>query len=299
MGVSNHMIQSMTGFGQASGNHASGKWVVEIRSWNHRFFDCSLRTPGFLSGLEDEIKDLIHRKVKRGKIAVSIILKSKNASSNGMVLNETKVGTYVRTLRKIQKQYKLSDEPIRIESLLQIPSLFIVEDSEKSVEESWAYLKKLIVLACEKLLLMKVKEGKSLGLELGKRTRLLAQETQEIEQVKQKLPAERLARFKERVGELGKGLSFDVPRLEQEIVLFVDRSDITEEVVRIQHHLGQFEKSLNETGEVGKKLDFIAQELGREVNTIASKSQSSEISSVVVRMKAELDKIREQVQNVE
>lgn len=293
------MIRSMTGFGTAQGSRATGKWAVEIRSWNHRFFDCSVRAPGFLSTLEDEIRDLIHQKVKRGKISVSVMFQSKKTGKNGLILDEEKIYFFVRSLRRIQKQHRLAKEPIGVNALLNIPNLFTVESPAESVEDCQSFLKSLVQQAAERLLVQRAKEGKALGRELLKRVRLLSEALEAIEAAKEGLPREQLARLKERAANLSTSLTFDPARLEQEVALFVDRSDITEEIVRVKHHLRQFEQSLRETAEAGKKLDFIAQEINREVNTIASKSQSSEIASQVVQMKVELDKIREQVQNIE
>jgi uncharacterized protein (TIGR00255 family) len=293
------MIKSMTGFGQSSGGRNAHKWVVEARSWNHRFFDCSVRVPGFLSGFEDLIRDAVHKRVKRGKVAVSITLKSKNRGLNELVVDEERIKFYVRSLKKIQKKYRLKEEPLNVNTLLNIPNVFVVDQKGQSLESYWSSLKGPLGLAIDQLLKARDREGHALLRELTKRLKRISTAVNDVEAVQESLPKERYARLKERTDELSQKISVDSSRLEQEIILFVDRSDITEEVVRTRHHLDQFGKSLKQKGEMGKKLDFIAQEIHREVNTMASKAQSSKISSHVIQMKTELDKIREQVLNVE
>src|SRR3990167_9021949 len=130
------MIKSMTGFGQASGGISPYRWAVEIRSWNHRFFECSTRLPNVLSSLDEKIRDFVHSHIKRGKITVAITFRSKQVETNGLVLDEKKIDSYIRALRKIQKKYRLKD-PISVNALLGVPSLFTVDHKEHSPEYYW------------------------------------------------------------------------------------------------------------------------------------------------------------------
>lgn len=288
----------MTGFGQAIGGRVPFQWSVEIRSWNHRFFECSARLPNALFGLDEKIRDFIHQHVKRGKITVSISLRSSQAETNGLVLDEKKVDRYVKAIRKIQKRYRLS-EPLGINSLLSIPNLFTTDRREYTQQQYWTSLQPVLQKAIAKLLVAKTKEGSVLTSDLKKRIQLIEHFLKRIENAVRSGQVERFNRTKERVRELAQNVSFDNGRLEQEIALLVERNDITEELVRINHHVDFFEKSLTGSEEIGKKLDFIVQEIHREATTIASKSQNFEISEDVIQIKSEIEKIREQVQNIE
>jgi len=293
------MIKSMTGFGQAQGARSPCRWAVEIRTWNHRFFECTARLPSALTILEERIRDLIHHHISRGKVAILISLKSKPSFENGLILDEDKIRFYVRALNRIQKKYGLAREPIRVSTLLSIPNLLTVDQKEESAEKYWISLRGVIELAMKRLLRAKESEGLALERDLKKRVDAMSRSLKGIEIVAKKLPAERYERLRERVAEVTQRPDVDEGRLEQEIALIVERLDITEEVVRTRHHIAQFRKSLRRSGEAGKQLDFIAQEIHREVNTMASKAQNAHVAEQVIRMKSELDKIREQVQNVE
>jgi uncharacterized protein (TIGR00255 family) len=293
------MIKSMTGFGHAIGGKAPNRWSVEIRSWNHRFFDCSARLPSALSGLDERVKDFIHSRIKRGKVSVNISLKVRPQFSNGLHVDEDKVRFFIKTLRRIQKKYGFSKEPIQVETLLSIPNLVAVDQKDQTADQFWPGVKRVLDEAMKKLITSKMKEGKALGQDLTKRVGLIERALVQVSEEAKQLPEKRRSRLLERVSELAKNVTIDSGRLEQEVVMFVDRADITEEIVRTQHHLKVFRKSLQAKEATGKKLDFIAQEIHREVNTMASKGQSSHISEEVIGVKSELDKIREQVQNIE
>ncbi|MBI4000006.1 MAG: YicC family protein [Candidatus Omnitrophica bacterium] len=292
------MIKSMTGFGQSVGGKSPDRWSVEIRSWNHRFFECSTRLPNVLSGLDEKIRDFVHSHIKRGKITVAISFRSKQVETNGLVLDEKKIDSYIRALRKIQKKYRLKD-PISVSTLLGVPSLFTVDHEEHSAEYYWGELKQVLEKAVKELIQAKVREGAALTQDLKKRIGFMHDSLLRVEALSKNLPGERRSRLQERISELAEGVALDSTRLEQEVALLAERSDITEELVRIKHHLDFLKKSLANSEEVGKKLDFIAQEVHREVNTIASKAQNFGIAEEVICVKSELEKIREQVQNIE
>ncbi len=292
------MIKSMTGFGQASGGRSPFKWAVELRSWNHRFFECSTRLPNVLSGLDERIRDLLNSHIKRGKITVSIALKSKPNESNGLVLDQKKIDFYIKTMRKIQKKHRLGDN-LSVGALMNVPNLFIVDHKEYTPEQYWSSLKPVLGEAVKSLLNAKAKEGIALTKDMKKRMDIILNAIRLVRDLAQKEPGERRNRLKDRLQELVQNEKLDSGRLEQEIAFLAERSDITEELVRTEHHLDFLKKSIAGTGELGKKLDFIAQEIHREANTIASKAQSSQIAEEVIKIKSELEKIREQVQNIE
>lgn len=292
------MIKSMTGFGQALGGTSPLCWAVEIRSWNHRFFECSTRLPNVISMLDEKIRDFVHQSIKRGKITVAISLRSKQDGTNGLVLDEERIDTYIRAMRRIQKKYGLSG-PLNVNALLSVPSLFTVDHKENTPEHYWAGLKKVLERAIRELMRAKEKEGRALTNDLKKRTHFIETSVARIESIAHKWPHERKNRLKEKLTELAGAVPLNEVRLEQEVAVLAERSDVTEELVRARHHLDFLKKSLEVSEEVGKKLDFIAQEIHREVNTIASKAQNFEIAEEVIKVKSELEKIREQVQNIE
>lgn len=292
------MIKSMTGFGQAVGGHSPFKWAVEIRSWNHRFFECATRLPNVLAGLDEKIRDVVHHHVKRGKITVAVSLRSRQAESNGLVLDEKKIDSYIRALKKIQKKYRLNGA-INVSSLLSVPSLFTVDHKEYTPDQYWATLKQVLQHAIGRLIQAKAREGRTLTEDLKKRVAFMSRAVDRIEAISKKTPEERRDRLKTRILELVREIPVDSERLEQEVAFMAERSDVTEELVRTRHHLDFLNRSLASSDEAGKKLDFIAQEIHREVNTIASKAQNFEMAQQVIRIKSELEKIREQVQNIE
>ena len=291
------MIKSMTGFGQARGGDSICHWNIEIRSWNHRFFECSIRVPASLNGFEEKIRDVVHRHAKRGKVAIAVSFKN-SSKEDKPILDEKKIDFFVRSFRNIQKKYGLKDS-LSANALFSVPSLFISGPSNEWTDARWNIFSRSVDEAAKKLDQSKVKEGDALAQDLRKRVKLIEKELAKIQVAAKKIPAERVENLKTRISELVKDVSIEPKRFDQEIVFLAERIDITEEVVRANHHLSTFEQALSQAGEIGKKLDFITQEMNREVNTISSKAQSTLISDCVVRIKTELEKIREQIQNVE
>jgi len=291
------MIKSMTGFGQVRRTVGSWQTSVEIRSWNHRFFECTTRLPAALSSYDEKIRDLIRAAVKRGKIAVSISFRGQDGSTQ-LVLDDKKIGLYVRTVRKLQKKHGFK-EPLSINALLAVPGLLTASPKEELEESEWRLLVRVINDATQKLTAAKLKEGRALSLDLAKRISAIEKDLKSIEAIRSQVTAKLLERLKARVSSAAEAVQIDPKRLEQEVVMLADRSDITEELVRARHHVDSFRHSLESAEEVGKKLDFISQEIQREINTIGSKAQDVEIGDRVIRVKSELEKIREQIQNVE
>lgn len=292
------MIKSMTGFGQAVGGQPSLRWAVELRSWNHRFFECSTRLPNIIAGLDERIRDLVHLHIKRGKITVAISLKSAQPGSNGLVVDEKKIDFYMRALQKIKKRYRLKDQ-ISVDALLAVPNLFTMDHRDYAMDHYWSGLKPVLEKAVKQLTYAKEKEGAVLTRDLKKRIELMNRFLVHIESRSKTSALDYRNRLRTRISELAQDVSLVAGRLEQEVAFLAERSDITEELVRLKHHLEFLKKSIAGSGELGKKLDFIAQEIHREANTIASKSQNFEIAEEVIQIKSELEKIREQVQNIE
>lgn len=292
------MLKSMTGFGQASHSRGQDKWVVEIRSVNHRFFDYSARLPQSLTPLESEIRNLVQTQVKRGKINLFVNQNGNDPSAEKVGIDEKKIDFYYKGLKKVASRLGIPAQ-ISVRDLITLPHVFVVERNGLNVEKEWPWIEKTVKKAVANFLSMKEREGQLLEKDFLGRLSTIAKAAQKIKTTAEKVILQYQSKLKARVSELTSGLEFDQEKLAREVAIMADRADITEEIVRLDNHLSLFRVTLKEGDEVGKKLDFIIQEMNREVNTIGSKSLSFEISHEVIQIKNEIEKIREQVQNIE
>lgn len=288
----------MTGFGQAVLGRGADKWVVEIRSLNHRYLEYSSKLPQALTPLEGHIKSLVQSHVRRGKVSVFITSNGAESLRENVVIDEGKIEFYYRNLRRIAHHLKIEPR-ISLSDLVALPNIFLADKASVKMEEHWPRIQKALRKAIVRLIQMKVREGAALKKDLLWRVGLIAKCLARVKRLATSVVVQYQERLKTRVAELTKGLDLDSEKLAREIAIMADRSDVTEEVVRLENHLRLFRSTLEEREEVGKKLDFITQEMNREANTIASKSVSFAISREVVRIKTEVEKIREQVQNIE
>ena len=292
------MIKSMTGFGQAAVGGKLGKWKVEIRTLNNRFFDITVRLPEKFYIFEDKIRSLIQKKVKRGKVNLNAICENGAKKQDRIFLDEKVAHRYYNQLLKLKRLLKLKGD-IRFEDVLSYPGLISYQAGERTEKKDWPFLKEAIDKALDKLVRDRAREGSVLSKDLAKRiTRIdktlgaiKKRSVINIEQYKKKLSR--------RVKDLSNGKELDRARLETEVAIFAKNCDIQEEITRIKGHTRNFKKCLQTNGEVGKKLDFIAQELHREITTIGSKANDFRISKGVIQVKSEIEKIREQVKNIE
>ena len=292
------MAISMTGFGRGE---AKGKWgtiVVEARSLNHRYLEVSSRLPSPLVSLEERIREHVSKKVKRGRITLSVSL-DRDGELGGLIrVDEKRAKRYYETLLSLKKELGL-EGGIGMEEILSLPDVVKVETTPSELEEIWSQMREALEKATSQLIEMRETEGKALTSDLLRRVALIEKELAKIAKRGPSVLKQYRIRLLERVKELSSAEKMDRDRLEQEVVFFAENSDITEEVTRMKSHLETFEKALSAKEEVGRKLDFIAQELQREANTIGQKSRDFEISQSVIQMKGEIERAREQVQNVE
>ena len=293
------MIQSMTGFARAVSPQKKGSWSVEIRSLNHRYFEFSLKVPPSLYGLEDRIREMCQNRIRRGKVTVSVI-EMDTFSFEEVALDEKVLRFYLSAIRKIQRRFRL-EGPLAIGDLLSLPRIFSVEKKTEVPEKIWRLLKLPLEKALGRLIDARVREGKVLSQDLLSRVGLIENALGEIEQRTKSLPREYYEKIRRRVREL-----FDEDVAQQEKVwqaaaLIAEKADVTEEIVRLRSHIQLFRSKIGKKteGEVGKELDFLLQEMNREANTISSKAQDFGVSKEVIFVKAELEKIREQIQNIE
>lgn len=275
------MIQSMTGFANKEAEVAPfGKICVELKSSNHKFLEVAFHLPeGFLS-LEEKIKKEIESKIKRGRIACAINIISRKTAS--VFINKPLLENYINSLGKIKKQFRLQDE-VSINTLIHLPGVLALEEDRILKSDGWQSLKILIRQAVDELLKARQKEGRALYGYLKNRAEALKANLALIKM-----------RFKKSIKN-----KLDLIKLEEERSAFLKDADIAEEIERLTYHIRNFKNKLSKTGPVGKELDFIAQEMQREANTLAAKSFDVVIASRVVQMKSQIEKIREQVQNIE
>jgi uncharacterized protein (TIGR00255 family) len=288
------MIRSMTGYGKGEG----GGFVVEMRSVNHKFLDVSLKLPKSVMPLENRLKKAIGEKFSRGRIDVYLTQSGKEEVPRGLSLNLEAAKQYIALLSELKDLYDLPGD-IDLGLLASYRDIITEEEVTEDMEAVWSALEAPLKASMESLDRMRLEEGAALAADIKGRAAVIGRALDVVEQRSPLVVQEYTAKFKERVEKLTAGTQLDEDRLMVEVAIYADRCDITEEIVRGRSHLAQLDKMLTEGGPVGRKMDFLLQEINREINTIGSKASDYEIARTVVEMKGELEKIREQVQNIE
>ena len=292
------MLKSMTGFGRGEGETPLGRMVVECRSINHRYCDINLKLPKRFNPLESRIKEMVRSEVSRGRIDLSVKF---DTSGDGKVQYEVDISLadqYYRALQLLKEKYKIQGE-ITLELLTGAKHLIQAREIMEDVEPFWQEIAPILNQSLKEMDNMKKTEGESLGKDIRQRMDRISQIFGEIGVKFSSSQKAFQQRFRERLQTLLEGTGLDPFRFEQEVALWVERSDITEELVRAESHLKQFRSLLESQDPVGRKMDFLLQEINREANTTGSKVNDAEISQRIVEIKSELEKIREQVQNIE
>jgi len=290
------MIYSMTGYGKSSSSKNKTSVEVEIKSVNSRFFEISLKLPSILSSYDYEIRELIKTKVQRGKLNVVIHFK-KDGVENGIFIDDEKLSAQLLLIKKIKKVAGIKED-VKLEHLLNSKEIFTIQDSEITKTEL-ELVNSALIKALEKLILMKKKEGAELSRDFSNRIDSISKTVSEIEKDYRKSIEEYHNKLKLRIQELMANVEINEDRLNLELAFIADKADITEECVRLRSHLKFFKESLKNEKEPGKKLNFLCQEMNRETNTISSKSIATSIIHSSVLIKEEIEKIREQLQNIE
>jgi len=292
------MIRSMTGFGRRQAPWYDGSVTVEMRSVNHRFLEIASRLPRPLSHLEDSFKKAIQQRCARGRIDITVTVQGGKGRTGSVNLDQPLAKQYHEALRSLKKSLKLSGS-IDLALMAGLRDVVSISDQPTEDPKLAKTVQQLTTKALTDLEEMRTCEGKALAEDMRARIQTIRRHQTLIAGRSPLLAQETFNRMKVRVEKLLGSEIPDPSRLYQELALYADRGDITEEIVRLDSHMIQFEETLNRTESVGKTLDFLLQEIGREVNTIGSKANDAEIAGHVVQMKAELERIREQVQNVE
>lgn len=295
------MIRSMTGYGRAEAILGGRKYVVEIKSLNHRYLELSLRIPANLLPLELEIKKKINEQLIRGRIDVTIRRETYSGMEDTRLLevNLPLVKNYYDLLIQLKDLFNLKED-ITLDMMAGLKDVFIpLETLEDEITVLWEGLAGVLSNAIAALIDMRQKEGEVLGQDLKARLYLINEHLDEIDARAPRIVLEYQKRLVERIRELMDGMVIDESRLSQEVAIMAEKSDITEEIVRFGSHIKQFLEMLKSPEAIGRKVDFLIQEMNREVNTIGSKSSDAEVSCHVIEIKSELAKLREQVQNLE
>lgn len=292
------MIKSMTGFGRRQGVWNDGTVAVEIRSVNHRFLEASIRMPKSIGRIEETFRKVIQEQCARGRVECTVFVQGNRGSTRSFQFDAGLAKQYYHTLRTLQRSLKLRGS-IDIGFMAGFRDLLSVSDQPVEDPKLAKLVEKLGLLAIHDLVKMRRKEGALLAQDFTKHLETLGGLKRQVAERAPTLVQESFLRMKGRVEKLLEGPVPDLPRLYQELALYADRSDITEELVRLDAHMVQFGQTIQSTQPVGKTLDFFLQEMGREINTIGSKSNDTAVATTVIQMRAELERLREQVQNVE
>ncbi|KHO62621.1 TIGR00255 family protein [Thermoanaerobacter sp. YS13] len=290
------MIKSMTGYGRGEIKEKGYYITVEIKSLNHRFLDINCRMNKLLSGLEEKVREFVSKQIERGRIELNIGFEVYEKSINVIEIDESLLSEYLRVFTDIKSKFELEGF-IKVSDLVYLPEVIKVKNDDLDLEEIWELLKLPLGEAINNLIDMRNKEGIKLYVDVVNRIDKISDIVKEIEDLSFVMVEDYRKRLEQRIKELG--VDIDHNRMSMEIAIIADKSCIAEEITRLKSHIIQFKDSLEEEGSVGKKLDFIVQEMNREANTIASKSIDYRISSKVIDLKNEIEKIREQVQNIE
>ncbi len=289
----------MTGFGRGESSNEVYNFKVEIKAVNHRYNDIVVKMPRHISYLEENVKKIIKTEINRGKIDVYINLDYINESAIDIKVDIPLAKSYKDVLEKLSEELEL-EENIRLFNILGLSEIIKTERKELDEDIAWTCLKEALNMALRDIMNMKVVEGEELKNDMISKLDRIETIVLEIEERSPLVVLEYKGKLKERIGELlDKDINIDEDRIASEVAIFADKSNINEEIVRLKSHVKQFLSILNEKDAIGRKLDFLIQEMNREINTIGSKANDMLISQNVVEIKSELEKIREQVQNIE
>jgi uncharacterized protein (TIGR00255 family) len=295
------MIRSMTGYGRREGTRGAWTLTVEMKAVNHRFCDILVRLPKAWGMLEDRVRKMVGQYVRRGRVDVFVSVERNDPASAGFAIDWNAAEQYMQVAKEMNDRFSLH-VPLTAKDLLQLPGVVQAQETVEETAEDWEeWLMSVVAEAAEDLLAMKKAEGAQLLTDLRQRLAAVQAWTEQIRQLAPAVVEEYRARLQQRIAEWTESTSFDLDqqRLAQEVAFFADRCDISEEATRLDSHCTQFIEQLTKEEAVGRKLDFLLQEMNREANTIASKANYLPIQRLAVEIKTELEKMREQVQNIE
>jgi len=292
------MLSSMTGYGRGVYHSENLEINAEVRSVNNRFLDVVIKVPKSLLDYEQKIREQVAHSISRGRLNVWITFSGGEEQFQNLALNKPLLSAYTRLATEIQKEFDIQGS-LDINRLFDLQDVLVLNGAGTADEETWKLVQKAVIEALEQLSDMRAREGAELKKDIDKRIALLDKAVTSIEKLAKSRPVEELDKLRSRIQPLIKNEIVDASRLEMELAIIADRLDITEECVRFHSHNKLFSELIESHESSGRRLNFLLQEMNREANTIGSKAASSEISHLVVEIKEEIERIREQIQNVE
>lgn len=292
------MIKSMTGFGRYEYADTSRKITVEVKSVNHRYLDVNIKMPKKLNFFESAIRTLLKEYIERGKVDIYITYEDFTENNLSLQYNKALAGEYLKYLNQMAEEFGLEND-IRVSTLSRYPEVFAMEEQPVDEDELWSSLEKALRGAFEPFVESRVREGENLKKDLCEKLDNMVSYVDFIEERSPQIIVEYRARLEEKLRELLADNQLDDSRIAQEVTIFADKICVDEETVRLKSHILSMKDSLNAGGSVGRKLDFLAQEMNREANTILSKSNDLKISDTGISLKTDIEKVREQIQNIE
>jgi uncharacterized protein (TIGR00255 family) len=292
------MIKSMTGFGRCETLQSDRKFTVEMKAVNHRYFDVNIRIPKKLGFFESAVRNVLKEYIQRGKVDVFITYEDYTDSNVSLKYNESIAAEYVKYYKQIAETFGL-DNDMRASLIGRSPEVFTMEEQTVDEKELWAVLEKAVRGACEQFVASRVQEGENLKNDLVAKLEGMLTDVASIERRYPEVMENYRKKLEEKVRELLGDTQMDEGRIAAEVVLYSDKICTDEETVRLKSHIESMKAALLSGGGIGRKLDFIAQEMNREANTILSKANDLETSNIAINLKTEIEKVREQIQNIE
>ena len=292
------MLKSMTGYGRTQKIINGRDIIVEIRSVNHRYYEYSSRIPRTYNYIDEKLKALIKQNVSRGKIDINVTINNIEGKDTEIAINKSSAEGYINALRSIAEELGIKDD-ITLSKLIKLPDIFNVQKTPDDEEQLWNDVSEVANEAIEKFVKMRETEGEKLRNDILEKNALIFGMVQKIEELSPQTVENYRNRLYQKLNEILDGKEVDQQRIITEAAVFAEKIAVDEETVRLRSHISQLSDLLDSCDAIGRKLDFIVQEMNREINTIGSKAQDLNITKLVVDMKAELEKIREQIQNIE
>lgn len=292
------MIRSMTGYGRVQQTVRGYRILLEIKAVNHRFFEFSARVPRLYGYLEEKLRTYVQRFLTRGKVEAVLTVEPENGAQTSVMLNTRLAASYINALRELQARFNLQDD-LSVSTVARYADLFSVEKAPENEEDVWEAVREAADTALEGLVRMREAEGARLQADITARAERIRSLVEQVERRSPQTVAEYRARLSTHMRDVLADAKLDENRILLEAAIYADKVSVAEETVRLKSHLAQFAAMLEGGEPVGRKLDFLMQEMNREANTIGSKASDVETARVVVEIKAELEKIREQIQNIE
>ncbi|MCR5677958.1 MAG: YicC family protein [Agathobacter sp.] len=292
------MVKSMTGFGRAEVLEGNTKFTVEIKSVNHRYLDVNIKMPKKLNFFESTIRNLLKEYMERGKVDLFITYEDFNEDTGSLKFNKALAAEYLNYLNQMAEDFEIEND-VRVSTLSRYPEVFTLEEQAIDEDQLWAVLEKALRLACEKFVESRKAEGENLKIDLLQKLDEILASVSFIEERAPEILKDYRTRLEEKIKEVLADRQLDDARIATEVTIYADKICVDEETVRLRSHVNSAKDTLQKGGSVGRRLDFILQEMNREANTILSKANNLEISDTGIDLKTNIEKVREQIQNLE